>query len=86
MYRHFSAAADAVAQIGGAGGSRLMIQRSDHVGEVLARVEGLQPRYQLRGEELFVRATVTSSLAPENPVFAGQFRQAWVQPVVPSTH
>jgi hypothetical protein len=61
-------------------------QGSDHVGEVLARVEGLQPRYQLRGEELFVRATVTSSLAPENPVFAGQFRQAWVQPVVPSMH
>ncbi|MCA8963696.1 MAG: hypothetical protein H6838_11815 [Planctomycetes bacterium] len=56
---------------------------SEHIGEVFARVEGLHPSYRLRGDELFVRATVTSSLAPENPVFEGQFRQAWVQPVVP---
>jgi hypothetical protein len=50
----------------------------------LARVEGLHPRYRPRGDELFVRATVTSSLAPENPMFEGQFRQAWVQPVMPN--
>ncbi len=53
----------------------------EQVGEVLARVEGLHPSYRLCGDELFVRATVTSSLAPENPAFEGQFRQAWVQPV-----
>lgn len=55
----------------------------EHVGEVLARVDGLRPRYRLRGDELFVRATVTSTRAPVNPVFEGQFQQAWVQPVVP---
>jgi len=52
-------------------------------GEVLARVQGLSPSYQFRGDELFVRATVTSSLPADNPVFSGQKRQAWVQPVVP---
>ena len=53
----------------------------DHVGVVLARVEGLHPRYTIAGDELYVRATITSSLAPENPVFEDQLRQAWVQPV-----
>lgn len=52
-------------------------------GEVLARVDGLRPSYTLRGDELFVRATVTSTLTAENPVWKGQRRQAWVQPVTP---
>ena len=55
----------------------------EHVGVVLARVEGLHPRYTIEGDELYVRATITSSLAPENPVFEDQLRQAWVQPVRP---
>ena len=37
-----------------------------------------------RGAELFVRATVTSSTAADNPVWEGQPRQAWVQPVIPT--
>ena len=53
-------------------------------GEVLARVEGLRPSYTARGDELFVRATVTSSTAADNPVWEGQPRQAWVQPVIPT--
>ncbi|MEC9047643.1 MAG: hypothetical protein VYA51_06485 [Planctomycetota bacterium] len=53
-------------------------------GEVLARVEGLHPRYRARGDELFVRATVTSSATADNPVWDGQPKQAWVQPVVPA--
>ena len=53
-------------------------------GEVLQRVAGTRPRYRLRGDELFVRATVTSSLPADNPVFEGQRRQAWVQPVRPA--
>ena len=57
---------------------------SEEVGQVLARVPGLRPSYHFRGDELFVRATVTSTLPADNPVFAGQKRQAWVQPVVPA--
>jgi len=59
-------------------------RRDGEVGEVLARVEGLRPRYHMRGDELFVRATVTSTLPADNPVWDGQRRQAWVQPVIPA--
>jgi len=51
------------------------------VGEVLATVEGTRATYTLTGEELYVRAVVTSSLAPENPSFKNQKAQAWTQPI-----
>ncbi|HND53292.1 MAG TPA: hypothetical protein PLV92_12870 [Pirellulaceae bacterium] len=54
---------------------------SADVGKVLAKVEGLQPAYQLTGDELYVRAVVTSTEKPTNPAFEGQFQQAWTQPV-----
>ena len=54
---------------------------SDDVGKVLATVEGVEARYVLTGEELYVRAVVTSSLPPENPSFPDQKAQAWTQPV-----
>lgn len=57
---------------------------SDDVGVVLARVPGLRPCYYFHGDELFVRATVTSTMPADNPVWQDQKRQAWVQPVVPA--
>lgn len=54
---------------------------SDDVGRVLATVEGTKARYVLTGEELYVRAVVTSSAAPANPSFPNQKAQAWTQPV-----
>jgi len=59
-------------------------RKDGDVGEVLARVEGLRPSYTARGDELFFRATVTSSLPADNPVWDGQPRQAWAQPVTPA--
>jgi hypothetical protein len=54
---------------------------SDDVGKVLATAEGLTARYELTGEELYVRAVVISDRPPENPSFPGQKAQAWTQPV-----
>ncbi len=54
---------------------------SDDVGRVLETVEGNRATYRLTGEELYVRAVVTSDRPPENPSFAGQKAQAWTQPV-----
>lgn len=54
---------------------------SDDVGKVFASHEGTKASYTLTGDELYVRAVVTSSLAPENPSFGGQKAQAWTQPV-----
>lgn len=50
-------------------------------GEILATVEGLQPSYTMTGDELYVRAVVTSSKPHPNPSFADQKEQAWTQPV-----
>ena len=41
------------------------------------------PTYRLTGEELYVRAVVTSDQPPENPSFPNQKAQAWTQPVAP---
>lgn len=54
---------------------------SDEIGRELAVVEGLNPAYRLTGQELYVRAIITSSEAHGNPSFAGQVKQAWTQPV-----
>src|SRR3954451_13694597 len=54
---------------------------SDDVGRVLASVEGLKATYRLTGQELYVRAVVTSDLPPENSSFPDQKAQAWTQPV-----
>ncbi len=54
---------------------------SSDVGAVLARVEGLRAGYTLTGDELYVRATITSSAPAGNPSFDGQRKQAWTQPV-----
>ncbi len=54
---------------------------SDQIGKVLAKVSGTKAEYQLTGDELYVRAVVTSSRAPENPSFENQREQAWTQPV-----
>ncbi|WP_435011580.1 PHP domain-containing protein [Tundrisphaera lichenicola] len=54
---------------------------SDDVGKVLETVEGTSATYRLTGEELYVRAVVTSDQAPANPTFPEQKAQAWTQPV-----
>jgi hypothetical protein len=54
---------------------------SDDVGTVLGTASGPNPRYRMRGDELYVRAVVTSSKAHDNPSFVGQNCQAWTQPV-----
>jgi len=60
---------------------RLTRRYSDQIGAVLAMAEGLRPAYVLTGDELYVRAVVTSDQPPVDPSFEGQKRQAWTQPV-----
>ena len=51
------------------------------IGEILAEVKGPRPSFRLRGDELYVRAVVTSSRKPEVPTTEAEFQQAWTQPV-----
>ncbi len=55
---------------------------SDDIGEVFATVEGTQGSYQFTGDEIYVRARITSSRKHPNPSEPGEYERAWVQPVV----
>ncbi len=54
---------------------------TDPIGQVVATVEGLAPEYRLNGNELYVRAVVSSTRPHGDPSFEGQVQQAWTQPV-----
>jgi hypothetical protein len=69
----------------GKDGEELPVTRvySDEIGKVISETDVLEPRYQLTGKELYVRAKVTSSKLHTNPYQKGDFEIAWTQPVVP---
>jgi hypothetical protein len=50
-------------------------------GRVLAEVAGLTPAYEMKGGEMYVRAVVTSTGAPEVASDEFGFKRAWTQPV-----
>ena len=52
------------------------------VGEVLLETHSDPAIYEFRGDELYVRAVVTSNLAPLRPTSDDERRRAWLQPVV----
>jgi hypothetical protein len=56
-------------------------QYTPEVGQVLATATGTSPSYQLAGDELYVRALVTSTKLHHDPSYSGQHQQAWTQPV-----
>jgi hypothetical protein len=57
---------------------------SAEIGEVLATDHSINPALRLQGDELYVRAVVTSSRAHGNPSFENQRQQAWTQPCCPA--
>lgn len=56
---------------------------SKDIGAVLAEVKGPRATYQLKGDEIYVRAKVISSKVQVNPSQAGDLETAWTQPVGP---
>ena len=64
------------------GGDRVTRTYSKDIGEVFAEIQGETPEYRFRGDELYVRAIVTSSAGHHDPSFDGQKKQAWTQPIV----
>jgi hypothetical protein len=53
----------------------------NEIGNTFATAEGAKPTYKLTGEELYVRALITSSKPHPRPTFKGQTEQAWTQPI-----
>ncbi len=59
---------------------RVTHRYSDEVGEVLAVVDGANAEYHFQGDEIYVRAKVTSSKTKANGVHPNETETAWVQP------
>jgi len=55
---------------------------SDNIGETWKTVAGTHGEYRFSGDELYVRARITSSAKHPNPSEEGDFQQAWSQPVL----
>lgn len=53
----------------------------DRIGVVVDSQTGLSPKYELKSDQLYVRAVVYSDAPPTDPSFKGQVQQAWTQPV-----
>jgi hypothetical protein len=62
---------------------RVTHRYSDDIGRVLKVVEGSAAEYRLQGDELYVRARVTSTRLKANPYREGEHEMAWIQPWVP---
>ncbi|HSI11150.1 MAG TPA: hypothetical protein VK961_03865 [Chthoniobacter sp.] len=74
-------------QVLGESGETLRVTRrySKDIGAVLATVEGTSASYTLKGDEIYVRARITSSKQKADPASAaGEFERAWTQPLVPA--
>jgi hypothetical protein len=54
----------------------------DEIGIILDVVHGTFARYEFQGDELYVRARITSSALKENPYRGGEHERAWTQPVL----
>ncbi len=50
------------------------------IGEVLAEAKGLSAEYRMKGDELYVRAVVTSNAAPAVASQEARYQRAWTQP------
>lgn len=62
---------------------RLTRVYSEDVGKVLKSVSGTSGTYEFNGDEIYVRALVTSSRPHPNPGAKGEMERAWIQPVQP---
>jgi hypothetical protein len=67
-------------------GATLRVTRrySEEVGRVLATASGPKVSYVFKGDEIYVRARITSSKLKENPRLEGEVECAWIQPLVGS--
>lgn len=55
---------------------------SDTIGETFESVEGPKATYTFTGDEIYVRARITSSADHPNPSEVGEKQRAWVQPAL----
>jgi hypothetical protein len=54
---------------------------SPDIGQTLATFQGNKATYRFTGDEIYVRARITSSAGHPNPSEPGEPKRAWCQPV-----
>src|SRR5690606_10019515 len=60
---------------------------SSDIGETFAQVTGTRASYTFQGDEIYLRARITSSAIHRNPATDDEPQQAWCQPVPgPAVH
>lgn len=59
-------------------------QYTEQIGTVLAVTDGPRASYTMSGDELYVRARVTSSKPKFHTLATNEFERAWTQPVIPA--
>lgn len=62
---------------------RVTHRYSDDIGRVLAEVEGARATYEMKGDELYVRAKILSTKPKAVPTREDETEAAWTQPVIP---
>ena len=55
---------------------------SDDIGETFATITGVKASYRFSGDEIYVRARVTSSATLENTLEEDMQQRAWCQPII----
>ena len=55
---------------------------SDDIGTTFKTINGSKGSYRFSGDEIYVRALITSTKKHPNPSEVGEFERAWAQPVV----
>ncbi len=63
---------------------RATMKYTDSIGAVLEKVSGTSAKYIFKGDELYVRARITSTKEHPNPSRIGEFERAWIQPALGS--
>jgi hypothetical protein len=68
----------------GPAGEPLRVTRtySKDIGVLLTKTEGTAAAYTLHGDEIYVRARITSSKVKADPSAPGEYERAWTQPLV----
>jgi glycerophosphoryl diester phosphodiesterase len=80
--RNFNRASEPVRTASGEA-LRVTHRYSPEIGAVLAEGDGTIANYEFKGDELYVRAKITSSKSKSNPYRSGEKEAAWTQPMLP---
>lgn len=65
--------------------TRMVEGKPGEIGEIVSTSTSLTPGHTMQGDELYLRARITSSRPHPRPYLAGDLEMAWTQPVRPAS-